>query len=164
MSGRLGWVACAVLLLLAVVWSARWAAHVPPAAALEPAHLALAVGERHAVRLVSHAGSVVAFGFRLRFDASVVDVEVEGAPPLLSADAARIHLPVRRAPGLVAIDGVAVTGGRKFEPGTALYEITVRGAAAGATTLRVEEMRVVDADDTERALAVAPLDVTVRAR
>ena len=155
--------ALAVLLLLAVAFSLRWAARVPRGAELEPARLTLKPGEQRDVRLVNHEGELVALSFRLRFDESVVEVDPGPEPPPLAPGGEAIYLPMRREQGLVAVPGIALTGERTFEPGTTLYRFKVRGRQPGTTALAVEELTVVDLGYRQRALPVPPARVTVRA-
>jgi len=155
--------AAGLVLLFAVAWSLRWAARVRGGAELEPDHLVLRPGEQREVRLVNNEGELVAISFRVRFDESVVEVDLGPEPPPLAPGGEAIYLPMRREQGLVAVPGIALTGERTFEPGTTLYRFKVRGRQPGTTALAVEELTVVDLGDRQRALPVPPARVTVRA-
>ena len=49
-------------------------------------------------------GRLVALGFRLRFDDSVVEVDIAAGDAHLGPRGDAIHLPVRRAPGMVEVE------------------------------------------------------------
>ena len=164
MSARWGFAAAGALLLCAVAVSLWVARRVPGGAELVPHRLVLAPGESVELRLVNHESEVVALGFRLRFDAAVVQVDPEPPPAgMLAADGSSVHLGVRRGPGLLEVPGMAVTGGRAFGPSATLARFTVRGVRPGATAVTAEALTVVDLGDERRVLPVAPASAVVRA-
>ena len=107
---------------------------------------------------------MVAASFRLRFDERIVAVErAEPAYASVLTGGNAVVLPVRRAPGLVDVPGIAMTGERAMKPSAPLYRFTVRAVAPGATTLQVEALTLIDADGKRRMLDVVPAEVTVAA-
>jgi len=150
-----------LLLLLAVGWCLRWSARVRGGAELAPAELLLRPGEHGEVRLVNYEPEIMAFSFRLRFDETVVQID---APPeeatLLAGDEA-VHMPVRRSPGLLEVQGVALAGGRWFKPLATLYQFPVRGIRPGTATLAVEDLTLVDLSGERRMVPERAARITV---
>lgn len=156
-------IALATLLALGIGWLVRPAGwREAGGVVLEPGRLALGAGEAAPVELVMRRRDVVAVSFRLRFDAEIVtiaDAEPTHASVFDSGQA--INLAERREAGLVDVPGLAMAGGRAFEPGRPLFRFRVTGRRAGSTTVMVENLRVVDSADQIETLDVAPLSIAV---
>jgi hypothetical protein len=154
----------AAVLAVAAVWLLRSDPRGLEGAEWCPSMLRLHVGERAEIRLVSHEPRVIAASFRLRFDEGVVAVDAaEPAYASVLTGGNALVLPIRRAPGLVELPGLALTGERPMKPSAPLYRFTVRALAPGTATLRVEALSVIDADGQRRTLEVVPADVRVAA-
>lgn len=131
---------------------------------LRPDTLRLHPGEHGEVRLWNDEPRVVAAAFRLRFDARVLAVDdAEPAYASIVDGGNAIVLPLRRAPGVVEVPGLAVTGERAMRPSAPLYRFVVRALAPGTTTLAIEDFSLVDADGARRTVPVASCAVTVTA-
>ena len=154
--------ALGVVLAAAAVWLVRSDPRGSEGAEWRPSTLRLRVGDEAELRLWSHEQRVVAASFRLRFDERVVALEqAEPAYASIQSGGNAVVLPIRRAPGLFEVPGIALTGERAMKPSAPLYRFRVRALAPGAATLRVEALTMIDADGERRTLEVAPADVTV---
>jgi hypothetical protein len=152
----------AAALAVVALWLIRAETRAPRGVEWRPQALRLRVGERAALRLWNNEPRVIAASFRLRFDERVVaidDIELAYASILAGGNA--IVVPVRRAPGLVEVAGIAMTGQRAMKPSAPLCHVTVRGLAPGTASLRVEALEVIDVEEQRRTLAVEAAEVTV---
>ena len=153
-----------VVLAAAAVWLVRSDTRAPEGVEWRPSTLRLRVGERAEIRLWSLETRVVAASFRLRFDERTVALDAaEPAYASILDGGNALVLPVRRAPGLVDVPGIAMTGERAMKPSAPLYRFTVRALAPGMATLRIEALSVIDVEGQRRTLEVAPAAVTVTA-
>jgi hypothetical protein len=117
------------------------------------------------VQLILGEFDVMALSFRLHFDETIIALDAaEPAYRDMLSGGNAIHLPARRAPGVLEVPGTAVIGGRTFEPLAPVYRFTVRGVSPGITTLSAEDIRIVDRADTTRTVTASPCQVTVRPR
>jgi hypothetical protein len=156
-------VALAALLAVGIGWLLRPATWERPGGmALEPARLALRTGESAAVELVNRGRDVTAVSFRLRFDAAIVAIEdTEPTHASIFDGGQAINLARRQASGVVDVPGLAVAGGRAFEPGRPLLRFRVTGRRPGSTTVVVENLRFVGGAEQIETVDVAPLRVVV---
>jgi len=161
--GSVGTAVLAVLLAAGIGWLVRpegWQR--TGGLGLEPARLTLGVGETAPVDLVVRDRDVVAVSFRLRFDEDLVTIEyAEPTEASVFAGGNAINLALRRTAGTVHVPGLAMAGGRTFEPGGPLFRFRVTGRRPGPATVTVEDAHLVDGDDQVETLAVAPLVVVV---
>ena len=156
-------IAIAVLLLATNAWLLWPRPRADAGLRLEPARLELHVGEMALVRIVNLEADAVALGFRLRFDADVITIgDVQPALAELFAGGQAIVVPPRPGPGELVVPGIAVSGGRVFEPGAPVYTFTIRAFRAGTTLLRLDDAVTVDLGERERRLPAATAQVHVR--
>jgi hypothetical protein len=155
--------ALAVLLIVGIVWLLRWDGGVQHGAELLPHKVTLRAGDRQELTLMNHEQSVAAVAFRLRFDDAVVAIDTAEPRYASVLDGGNaIEVPIRRAPGVLEVPGLAMTGGRAFKPTAPLYRFTLRGVAPGSATITVEGFTVVDASSfAQNEEPVAPARVTV---
>jgi hypothetical protein len=151
-------------LLAAAAWLLTPGEWVRYGATLEPAHLSLEPGEERIVRLVNREPQIVALSFTLRFDETIVAIDaVEPVHRSILAGGNAIAMPIRRRPGRIDVPGLAIAGGRVFDPAAPVHRLTVRGVTAGTTELAVEGLTVVDSGEARRVIPVTPARITVRA-
>jgi hypothetical protein len=153
----------ATLLAVGIGWLLRSESWERPAGmALEPARLALRTGESAPVDLVNRVRDITAVSFRLRFDAAIVAIEdAEPTHASIFEGGQAINLARRQEGGVVDVPGLAVAGGRTFEPGRPLLRFRITGKRSGSTTVVVENLRFVDGTEQIESLDVAPLSVVV---